>query len=761
MNQAEDQNNPKIENLQLSTSGSGAAANDGGVAAGKMGIAIKGDIQGDVHYHGLIEEKTSIPHQGPPPPPNYIPREQEIALIETLCQEGNQITLIQGESGVGKTSLAASLVDHFQAEEYFNDGILWGDMSETDAHEQLWYFADSIGLKQRVGAKSHTLPRDLFWNALVDKQVLLVLDNITDSKIVEQIVSPSLSTGKWKKCRILLIAIPNQKFEISIDYQLSLDPFSNEEAEAFFKKALDGSILNQYSDILFDIAQELNFYPNTIVAATQKFIRGDGNPYTYLQQLRLAEKQPQEIYRAFWEAHSLNIQGLSDDQIRLLELTAVLSTADFSYEMIAAIALRKPTEIQHELNGLVQRGLLQVTDKERFTRNLDFHEFLKSRLQAWANYELQAAYHLLARYCIDLAHDLAEKYGLNTALIADSISVSRYQRELLDEMPHFRKIFNWALEQSDWQILRRFAHYPYFGLLRDLFTNSFYTRFSFEMATIANVLVTHNGRQSIFHVKECIGNSHGLWPAIRPGKYLFGINGDIRTHARYSKEFERPSIGLSSRTRRRAGRHILGDKITGDIYSLDGVSDQLSSEPTRPELSLNFYASHTVNLQFSQVDIIDTVWVAVHAHNLNFYRISFVGTHFLGCYLQHSGFFECEARGIDFSGSDLSGSVFRDVDFRGAIFTNTILKDTVFDNVDLRGSNLKGANFSGAAIKHTNLDGCNLIDTVWKDVTGTPLLSDEDRLFAKHIFQPNPQRSSLKPSILIIVHLTLIIIFWD
>src|SRR5512135_3730697 len=99
-------------NKPIEQSGSGGIAAQGGVAAGAGGIAIGGNVYGNVSLTSVYDAAAaSALHQLPSPPADFTGREAELAALGKKINKGVTISAIQGMGGIGKTALALKLAD--------------------------------------------------------------------------------------------------------------------------------------------------------------------------------------------------------------------------------------------------------------------------------------------------------------------------------------------------------------------------------------------------------------------------------------------------------------------------------------------------------------------------------------------------------------------------------------------------------------------------------------------------------------------------
>ncbi|NJM09019.1 hypothetical protein HC891_26695 [Candidatus Gracilibacteria bacterium] len=100
----------------------GGSINAGNISG--TGIAIGHGAQSHVHYHE--RRRAPAPRQAPPLPAYFVPRPNDLEPFRsTLSTTDQTVVAITGLEGIGKTTLASAVAK--ATDEYFSDGVLWGD----------------------------------------------------------------------------------------------------------------------------------------------------------------------------------------------------------------------------------------------------------------------------------------------------------------------------------------------------------------------------------------------------------------------------------------------------------------------------------------------------------------------------------------------------------------------------------------------------------------------------------------------------------
>jgi tetratricopeptide (TPR) repeat protein len=198
----------KREALLAQLAGSGAIAQSGGVAAGASGVAVSGDVHGNIV---LVTPPTAVPVSPRPklyhnlPQPDYgqfIGREKELAKIHQLLlpypRSRYHIITIDGIGGIGKSALALEAACRYVRDwatlpddERF-DAVIWVSAKQTvltaegiiSRHTELHSLNDiyttiAVTLERGDIAQARVEERSaMIAHALTRQRTLLIIDNL-------------------------------------------------------------------------------------------------------------------------------------------------------------------------------------------------------------------------------------------------------------------------------------------------------------------------------------------------------------------------------------------------------------------------------------------------------------------------------------------------------------------------------------------------------------------------------------------------------
>ncbi len=163
----------------IGSSNEGTTINNAKNTVANSNVTAGRDVNiGDTNIHYHLSGKTILRalNKNPPKPTNFIGRETELAAIhQKLFGENNLLLLVNGEGGVGKTTLAAQYYHQYQhlyahtawvlAERSLPDTLLDALTNRLDLE-----FADSLPTEERFGQLLTAM-------ANLQKPCLLVIDN--------------------------------------------------------------------------------------------------------------------------------------------------------------------------------------------------------------------------------------------------------------------------------------------------------------------------------------------------------------------------------------------------------------------------------------------------------------------------------------------------------------------------------------------------------------------------------------------------------
>jgi tetratricopeptide (TPR) repeat protein len=169
-----------------------------GVNIGGGQVSVGGSIAGrDVIIYEAAVPRIAALHQLPQPPGDFTGREAELSeLHEAILQGGAHISGLQGQGGVGKTTLALKLAARLAPQ--FPDAQIHLDLKGASekplsAGEALAHVVRSFHPEAKLPEKEEEL-KPLFTSVLYGKRALLLMDNARDAAQVLPLIPPDGST---------------------------------------------------------------------------------------------------------------------------------------------------------------------------------------------------------------------------------------------------------------------------------------------------------------------------------------------------------------------------------------------------------------------------------------------------------------------------------------------------------------------------------------------------------------------------------------
>lgn len=205
------------------------------------------------------------PFQAIPDLPYFVGRQTFIeAISQALLSNHHQsVYFIQGMPGVGKTSLAAKIA--YQMRPYYPDGVLWARLDNSDPMSILDTFGRAYGLNASQYTDLDSRSR-VFRELLVDKRVLMILDNAISSQEIWPLLPP---TGP---AAVLVTTQRQDLWAASGARRFVLGPFSQDEGHALvlFSRFLGEETVLDKENIFSEMADLLGHHPLAIAIAASR-----------------------------------------------------------------------------------------------------------------------------------------------------------------------------------------------------------------------------------------------------------------------------------------------------------------------------------------------------------------------------------------------------------------------------------------------------------------------------------------------------------
>lgn len=320
------------------------------------------------------------PNQSLPSPNYFVGRRELIEEIKRSLLGSNGLKLVglRGLGGAGKTTLAKRLAEALESD--FPDGILWGELHQSDTEAILTQFAGDYGedLTQYSGlASKASLVRSL----LRRKRALIVLDNADSDEQLKYLLPPKASA-----CGILITSRKNLK-TLRNWASFEIKGFDPQESLLLFQVFLGKTKVARYESILTQIAEQLGHLPLAIVilASYLQFHPEqdiEQLPETFqnrLARMNLLHAEEDESVRITFE---LSWDKLSPDEQQSLALLSQFGGRNFSTEAAAAVWGDVPRSAKRCLANFADLSLIEPNQSERWGLHPLIYDFLTEKMES-------------------------------------------------------------------------------------------------------------------------------------------------------------------------------------------------------------------------------------------------------------------------------------------------------------------------------------------------------------------------------------------
>lgn len=639
---------------------------------------------------------TEITPQPEMQPRDYVERPVDEALLRNALLEvdnSRPVVILFGAPGTGKTSMAENVVAKLFPSR-FPGGVLSASAAGLTRSELLHVLLSKLG-RRWYDPGEQQLDASKLWNRLhardelawqegrAGRATLVVIDDINDAAELAAL-QPTFPI------RSRLLAISDRRLEhrrLREAQRVRIGPLQSEEARRVFEQVLGGDVVQEYSAAIDAIGQRYLLLAPLLRRAAHTIRDERISPPTYLRQLNQGTVAQDTEAASIDTALAALLNDLPPAQQRLLGLASLFGEDDWAPEILAAVALASTHELQRELQTLAQRDFI-VQTSGGYRIEAVFQQACRHLLTGWSDYEREAAWRMLARYCLDEAQDLeAQLTGRllqPEGPLADTFFAD-FQAGLTRKMRLIHRVLDQAVQHERWWIVQRLAALPYVSRFQRLIVTGALVAVEAVMATLEQIYITRRRE-------------------------------DWRTSS-----FADASVGSQ------AMLAIVNDRekfvIVAETERLRSIQDRLttlvrpdSAALVSAELYMKLISSRLSGALFVDVDLAGGEMVGVLTERVAWSNVTMTGARFAACNLSRSLWLNCNASQSSFIHSNLSGVLMRAVELRGANLAGANLTGAMLDDVDLWGANLRGANLTGAILRNARLIGADLDDVIWTGV---------------------------------------------
>lgn len=634
-------------------------------------------------------------------PENYISRKAEEEQLSRLIRSvnGSIPILLSGISGAGKTWLVTKVLAQLllEGQNLFPEGFLWASLANLDVQQLLQECLDLLEFATDHPQSNQSSARKLFWHHIMERQgrSLIIFDDVHHEQQLHQLLPDPRQA--LANCCILIICSPQVAYSIPDTYKhrVTLAGMKEDEIQELFCTYLQLSDKQKrlQQPYIEEIANRLGSLPLLLATAAHDMKFRNIPPGAYAHTLRELDHPGNHNRHSIIDKLELALHDLSPEQRDLFSFIGVLGEGPWRQDMLAAVAIRHPADIQADLDILVKRGLIQPCGDRRYKVNVITRELAQQLLKKQPLYIQHAAYVCLAHECLNyIRHTVT---GLTSSPNMQSSIIST-------EASHIRQVIGWAIQHQEWQLLLQFADVARHEVLRAFVTSTFdEIKMNLTLASLVEPIVWQHGARGDNISQIFTGTKNWYYKA-----------------AKVSNE------------------------------GTDQAQKSSSSPP--PELGLNIELGQIIDGLFEDICLLYSRWSGVRATGLICLKLNLIGCELIACDLSQSIWLNIEAPQINLSGSivsnsllqhvrlyratlkdaNLSGAILKHVKLQGADLRNCNLTDALLDDVDLRGADLRGARVDRAIFHQVRFQDCRAEGVDWAtavivDTTPTQEESDE------------------------------------
>ena len=380
--------------------------------------------------------------------PYFVGRSDEIAELVSLLRqsEGRPIVGLWGMGGVGKTALATEIAHALR--EDFADGVLWGQLDVSGPEAVLLTFAAAFGQADLVAQAPDLASKgNLVRQILTDKQVLIILDNVEKSSLLEHL----LPSGPQNR---VVITTRDRAILSRINAaSMNLTSFNQTDGQQLLATLIGASRIQPEPEAAKELVTLVGGLPLALHLAAGQL--GDNETISIAEYIaQLQEERTRLTLLADWEDESRNIiaslelsyQRLQPELQTLFAALTIFDGPDFSSEAVAAAMADDLIVVKHRLGRLKSLSLVESGFSDRESKvNAETPELDRFRLHPlvkdYARTKILPEADVFERRATLYFADLAERHALGDLAALDR------------EWDNIRTGMTTAYQLNDWSTL--------------------------------------------------------------------------------------------------------------------------------------------------------------------------------------------------------------------------------------------------------------------------------------------------------------------
>jgi tetratricopeptide (TPR) repeat protein len=339
--------------------------------------------------HGRLD---SALHFSKELPPNNLPisgasefvgRDRELATLHNQIQQGNDfnITSILGMAGVGKSELALQYaLSHLGS---YPGGICWIQARDSDIGIQIIFFARSL-LNLNPPDNMNITEQVIFcWQNWVERDTLIVFDDVIDYIKIEQFLPPS-------ERRFKVLITTRSKLINSIN-KIVLETLQEEESVTLLKAMIGENRVSHELKEAISLCQWLGFLPLGLKMVGRYLARKPDLSLAEMhQRLELKSLQSQALKSdvgiiarwSIWAAIELSWQELGVHGQDLGFLLSLFALAPIPWELVEkCFSDWEEHDLKEQQVTLLRLSLLSSKENNAYQLHPLVRDFLRAKLE--------------------------------------------------------------------------------------------------------------------------------------------------------------------------------------------------------------------------------------------------------------------------------------------------------------------------------------------------------------------------------------------